>query len=217
MRLPLAKYGLKEIVLSTLVFLLLSAILVYFKQYYFVVLPVLFLGFVFYFFRDPHRVIPQGDDLVVSPADGKIIEIADQKENEFLNTECVKIAIFLSVFNVHVNRAPLSGQVRKVVYRKGKFHVASDPEASTQNESNALLINNNLTSVLIRQVSGILARRIVCVSNEGDELKKGDRFGMIKFGSRTELFIPKRNVASVSIKMGQMVKGGETVLGKLAN
>lgn len=215
MKIPLAKYGIREILFFTILSLLTAGIFIYFKQYYFLVIPLVILGFVFYFFRDPERSIPLEETMTVSPADGRIIEITEVKEDSFLKEDAVKIAIFLSVFNVHVNRAPLSGRVEWISYQPGKFLVASEPLASQENESNDVGINHRSIKVLVRQVSGIIARRIVCACKVNDELKKGERIGMIKFGSRTELYIPKKNVESISVKLDDKVKGAETILAKL--
>ncbi|MBI4835334.1 MAG: phosphatidylserine decarboxylase [Planctomycetes bacterium] len=125
------------------------------------------------------------------------------------------MAIFLSVFNVHINRAPLEGKVEWTDYRKGKFLVASVPEASSENESNAIGMVAGSVRMLVRQVSGILARRIVCAVKPGDAVRKGQRIGMIKFGSRTELFIPKKNVESVVVKVKDKVKGAKTIMAKV--
>ena len=215
MKIPLAKYGIREILFFTVVSLLMASVLVYFRHYYFLFIPLIILWFVFYFFRDPKRIIPAEENLAVSPADGRIIEITEVKEDNFLKDEAVKIAIFLSVFNVHVNRAPVSGRVEWISYQPGKFLVASEPLASQVNESNAIGINHQAIKILVRQVSGIIARRIVCVCKVNDELKRGERIGMIKFGSRTELYIPKKNVESILVKLDDKVKGAETILAKL--
>ncbi|MBI4712054.1 MAG: phosphatidylserine decarboxylase, partial [Planctomycetes bacterium] len=164
MRIPLAKYGWKEILGSLLVSLV-AGYLLYLVYPWLVALPVAFMLFTLYFFRDPDRKVPEDANVIVSPADGRIIEITDVTENEFLKGPAVKIAIFLSVFNDHINRSPLAGKVALINYKKGKFLVASEPEASSQNESNAigLSCNNGVPfGILLRQVSGILARRIVC-------------------------------------------------------
>lgn len=215
MKIPLAKYGIREILFFTVLSLLIAGIFIYYKQYYFLVIPLVILGFVFYFFRDPERIVPADENQVVSPADGRIIEITEVKENSFLKEDAVKVAIFLSVFNVHINRSPVSGRVEWISYQPGKFLVASEPLASQVNESNAMGINYQSIKVLVRQVSGIIARRIVCVCKVNDELKRGERFGMIKFGSRTELYIPKKNVESIPVKLDDKVKGAETILAKL--
>lgn len=214
MKLPFAKYGVKEIIVSLVLCAVLGALLGM-VDYYLIIIPTVIFGFVLYFFRDPERQIPEGHNLVVSPADGTVIDITDVKEDGFIKEDCVKIAIFLSVFNVHINRAPLEGKVEWTDYRKGKFLVASVPEASSENESNAIGMVAGSVRMLVRQVSGILARRIVCAVKPGDAVRKGQRIGMIKFGSRTELFIPKKNVESVVVKVKDKVKGAKTIMAKV--
>jgi phosphatidylserine decarboxylase len=214
MKLPFAKYGMKEIVFSLALCAGLGVLLGWVNLYLLSIPAVVFL-FVLYFFRDPERKVPEGNNTVVSPADGTVIEISDVKEDGFIKEECVKIAIFLSVFNVHINRAPMEGKVEWIDYRKGKFLVASVPDASSQNESNSIGMVDAQFKVLVRQVSGIIARRIVCAVKPGEAVQKGQRIGMIKFGSRTELFIPKKNVESIEVKLKDKVKGAKTIMAKV--
>jgi len=157
------------------------------------------------FFRDPERKIPEETDLVLSPADGKIQDI------KTIDGQTV-ISIFLSVFNVHVNRAPAAGVVRRAFYRKGKFLAAFREDASDVNERYELEIENPSGKLVVHQIAGVLARRVVCRVKEGQELKAGERFGLIRFGSRVDLFLPP-NVA-VIITKGKKAKGGLTVIGK---
>ena len=179
-----------------------------------VILPAVLFLFTLYFFRDPYRKIPEGDNLIVSPADGTVIEIADVNEDTFIREPSVKVAIFLSVFNVHINRAPCDGKVTLLDYRKGKFLVASEPEASRQNERNSIgLTVSNSLKILVRQIAGIIAQRIVCDLETNQQVKKGERIGMIKFGSRTEVYIPKNKIERLEVKVNDTVKGGESIIG----
>jgi phosphatidylserine decarboxylase len=212
MKIPLAEYGVKEILFVVAFCVVVTVPLIYFKCYYFIAIPILLLSFVFYFFRDPERKVPNEANIVVAPADGTIIEITEVKEESYIKEDSVKIAIFLSVFNVHINRAPLSGKVEWVSYKPGKFLVASEPDASKLNESNDIGINTGSFKTLVRQVSGILARRIVCAIKVSDTVKIGERIGMIKFGSRTELYLPKNKVVDIRVKIGDKVKGAQTIM-----
>ena len=173
-------------------------------------LPALGLLFTVSFFRDPERRIPDEKNLLVSPADGTVVEISEVDEEEFLGVPCHKIGIFLSIFNVHVNRSPCDGEVRATKYTKGKFLDARNPDSGKLNEQNAIHVGD----VLVKQIAGLIARRIVCEAKPGDTLKRGERFGMIKFGSRTELYIPKDQCQEITVKLKDKVKGGQTILAK---
>jgi phosphatidylserine decarboxylase len=184
------------------------------------VIPFLFLFVVVVaFFRDPKRVTPRGEHRVVAPADGAIYDIGDVEETEFVGETCTRIGIFLSVFDCHLNRIPCSGRVEKIVYKKGKFvNALRANECSEQNESNLVGISNAAgtgVKVAVKQIAGAIARRIVCELEEGQEVTRGETFGMIKFGSRTELFIPKSANFEFKLKLGAMVKAGRTVIGTL--
>jgi phosphatidylserine decarboxylase len=182
-------------------------------------LTVLFLSFVFlvlslfiaYFFRDPERVVPTGDDLILSAADGKVISVKPIDDAEFIGKEGTLISVFMSVFDVHVNRIPISGQVNYVKYNKGKFFPAFEEKASLENEQNELGLDTGKGKIILKQIAGILARRIVCRVKSGDQVETGRRFGMIKFGSRIDLFLPKN--AEIKVKLNQKVRAGETVIG----
>ncbi len=177
------------------------------------VLGWILLGFSIYFFRDPERVIPPGEDTLVSPADGKVVAIRDTVENYFIHGPAKQISIFLSVFDVHVNRAPMSGTVGFFHYQPGKFVPAYKSVASAENEQTIIGIERDSTRIVVKQIAGILARRIVCYLREGFRVKKGERIGMIKFGSRVDLFLPPE--AEISVQLNQKVKGGETIVAKL--
>ncbi len=170
--------------------------------------------FVLYFFRDPERVIPSGPGLVVSPADGWVIEVVEGSETSLQGKDVRRISIFMNIFNVHVNRAPIAGYVRKIVYQPGTFWPANRKRALFDNERNALLIQaDDGMELTVVQVAGILARRIVCWAEVGDKLKRGERFGLIRFGSRLDVYV-SRDV-SILVKKGNRVWAGQTVLGKV--
>jgi len=169
--------------------------------------------FVLFFFRDPERTLPEGKGVVVSPADGRVIVIKDIFEPDYLKQDVKQISIFLSVFNVHVNRAPVGGSVEVVKYNPGKFHVASVDKASLDNEQTAMVISDGKNKILVKQIAGLIARRIVCYAKPGDALKSGERYGLIRFGSRVDLFLPK--TAEVRVKVGDRIKGGRDVIGVL--
>jgi phosphatidylserine decarboxylase len=172
---------------------------------------LLFTAFTLFFFRDPSRTIPTGEGLVVSPADGKVIHIGEVSNVQFCGGPCRMVAIFLSVWNVHVNRAPIEGRVRFLKYCPGKFYQAFRPEAGDQNEQMWIGIEGKVGKVLVKQIAGILARRIVCHLQQGDKVKLGDRFGLIKFGSRVELYLPLS--VQLRISEGDRIYGGKTIIG----
>jgi phosphatidylserine decarboxylase len=169
-------------------------------------------GFLTYFFRDPDRVVPQAPDLVVSPADGRVM-IAGPSDGRWAPPgEWKQITIFLSPMDVHMNRIPVDGTVTKIVYKPGKFLPAYN-EASNDNEMNEIWMDHNGRTVVVRQVVGILARRIVCRVTEGQQLARGERIGLMKFGSRMDVFLPMD--AALRVQVGEQVVGGETVLATL--
>lgn len=162
--------------------------------------------FCLYFFRDPERAIPSGP-VAVSPADGKIVDIRAQ------DSECARISIFLNIFDVHVNRAPIAGSIARVEYKKGRFLVASREIASSENESNTVTVQGEETSVQFAQIAGLIARRIVFSKKVGDPVAQGERVGLIKFGSRVDVFLgPEWEIA---VKRGERVAGGSSILARL--
>jgi phosphatidylserine decarboxylase len=165
--------------------------------------------FIAFFFRDPERKIPDDPSVVVSPADGKVVEILQLADGT------TRISIFLSIFNVHINRAPVDGIIESTQYSPGKFKPAFDSSASAENEQNVLVIDHGSYKIRVSQIAGILARRIVCWKKTGESVQKGERFGLIKFGSRVDLTLPVNVIPSV--KMGDRVKGGSTVMGRAVN
>jgi phosphatidylserine decarboxylase len=162
-------------------------------------------AFCLYFFRDPDRVIPPGP-VAVSPADGKVVAVRPEGEN------LQRISIFLNIFDVHVNRSPIAGTITKVEYRPGKFLVASREDASTQNEMNVIKVEGEDTTVVFKQIAGLVARRVVCDKKPGDIVAKGDRIGLIKFGSRTDVLLGPE--WEVTVREGQRVAGGSSILAR---
>jgi phosphatidylserine decarboxylase len=171
----------------------------------FLLLVMLFMAF---FFRDPKRVPPTDPDVVVSPADGKVTRITSAADSSTV------VSIFLSPFDVHINRSPIPGKIVDVLYSPGKFLMATNEKASLVNEQNALTIQGEKITVVCKQIAGILARRIVCWKAEGDSLGLGERFGMIKFSSRTDVLLPAS--VRVTVKEGDRVRGGTTVIGRIS-
>ena len=169
--------------------------------------------FVLFFFRDPERSVPSGEGLVVSQADGRVIVVKDIFEPDYLKQDVKQISIFLSVFNVHVNRSPIAGTVESVKYNPGKFHVASVDKASLDNEQTGMVISNGKQKILVKQIAGLIARRIVCYAKPGDQVRLGERYGLIRFGSRVDIFLPKN--AELKVKLGDRVKGCRDVIGVL--
>jgi phosphatidylserine decarboxylase len=170
--------------------------------------------FVAWFFRNPPRDVPQGPNLVVAPGDGTVIAIEEEYEPRFLKERSIRLTIFLNVFDVHINRTPCEGVVQDVQYQPGLFLVASKPEATIKNEQNALLFRTpGGVKILCVQVAGLIARRIVCWVAPGDQVQRGERFGLIRFGSRMDTFLPLGTAIKVAV--GDRVKGGETILGEL--
>ncbi len=166
-----------------------------------------------FFFRDPDRVIPNGAGLVVSPADGKIIKVLKTDNQRFYEGSCIKISIFMSVFNVHVNRVPHEGEIKTIRYFPGKFVSANLDKASLENEHNALFLESgDGHQICFVQIAGLIARRIICKVQKGDILLRGQRFGMICFGSRLDVYLPADFQPEVSV--GDKVRAGASILGK---
>jgi phosphatidylserine decarboxylase len=166
-----------------------------------------------YFFRDPERTGERGDLLVIAPADGRIVQIADVDEPSYMNGKATRISIFMNVFNVHVNRYPVTGTVKYVHYNPGKFLNAAADKASLENEQSTVGIQAPKHKVLVRQIAGLIARRIVTYSKVGDSASQGDRFGIIRFGSRVDVFVPVGS--PVRVKLDQLTSAGVTVLADL--
>jgi len=210
-RIPVAREGYPFIAFGAFCTLV-AAIL----QYDLVALPALLLtAFCLYFFRDPSRVVPDDADALVAPADGRVILIEKVFDDHFVKEHVYKVSIFMNVFNVHVNRAPCNGEVSRVYYSPGHFYAANTQRGALENEFCALTITTMAKRRLaVVQVAGLVARRIVCWAQKGDTLSKGERFGLIRFGSRVDLYLPLN--VQLEVAVGQKVRAGETVLGYLA-
>ncbi|GAB63837.1 MAG: phosphatidylserine decarboxylase family protein [Candidatus Jettenia sp.] len=216
MRIPLAKYGLRELIIfgvSCIVGIGFS--LMVFP--WMIPVPVFILMFLLNFFRDPDREVPQGTGLIISPADGIVSHIVPVFEDNYLQCNTTKISIFMSVLNVHVNRIPVHGRVEFIKHTKGKFLDARDDECFRSNENNVmgLSLPGSHVKIAVKQIAGKIAKRIVCACKIGDVLRQGQRFGMIKFGSRVEVFIPDSVTFEIRVKVGEKVTAGKTVLGKI--
>jgi phosphatidylserine decarboxylase len=223
MRIPLTKYGLPQVVVYPtalfaviVVFPLITASLL--PQWAIIAVEVVLAAVLIWalmFFRDPARRSPADVNLLLAPADGRITEIETADQTSFIGGPALRIGIFLSIFDVHINRAPCNVRIEKITYKKGKYLNAMDPQSGRINESNELdLIRTDIPKdrLIVRQISGAIARRIVCEAAEGRQLSGGERFGMIKFGSRTELYLPVRENAKCLVKTGDKVKAGLTPL-----
>ncbi len=214
-----AKDGLGIIIGSFVVFLLSLGIWYIFPSTVALVVTAIFgifSIFNLFFFRDPNRVIPNNQNAVLSPADGKVMNIRKIKEDDYFQTQVQRISIFLSVFNVHVNRTPIGGTVDYFSYRTGKFLAAFKDDASRENEQTAIgMTNPQGHRVLFKQIAGLIARRIICHLREGQTWESGKRMGLIRYGSRVDVFIPID--AKVLVKKGQTVKGGESILATFPN
>jgi phosphatidylserine decarboxylase len=221
-RIPITKYGLPQVVIYpclcvlamvivALVFV--NTVLVWMVEIFLAVVLIFSLSF----FRDPKRDIPAGDNLILSPADGVIADIEEVYEPLFSGGKATRIGIFLSIFSVHINRTPCGVRIEKITYRKGKFKNALNPISGKVNESNDIAmtrLTKPADKLLVRQISGAIARRIVCDAHRGQEFAGGAVFGMIKFGSRTELYLPAGCGAGIIVKKGDKVKAGLTILAK---
>lgn len=166
-----------------------------------------------YFFRDPVREGERGDRLVISPADGRVVMITEVDEPTFMKARAIRVSVFMNVFNVHVNRYPVSGTVRYVEHKPGKFLNAAAENASIENEQASVGIESGSNTILVRQIAGLIARRIITDSKEGDRVQQGDRMGLIRFGSRVDVFLPVGT--KVRVKVGDVTFAGVSVLGEL--
>jgi phosphatidylserine decarboxylase len=222
MRIPLAPAGFREMFILTLLFggpavaSILAARLGYVWFWPAAIVFALLWAGGFAFFRDPERVSPRGPGLMISPADGKVVEIAQLDNHPDIGGPATRISIFLSVFDVHINRSPCSGVVRSVHYKPGKFLDARDPQSGSLNESNTIVIDTDDGPVVVRQISGLIARRIVCPLKPGDRVEAGQRIGLIKFGSRTELILPGRDLYQPSVQIDDKAVGAVTILARKA-
>ncbi len=194
---------------AALIILFLLVIFFYFIYKPLFLVFLILLIFTFYFFRDPERVVPLGDDILVSPADGLITNISEYKEGKKSYT---KVSIFLSVFNVHIQRLPVSGQITKIDYIEGKFINATLDKASDDNERLRLTLKSGSNIIYITQIAGLIARRIICYLKTNERINQGDRYGIIKFGSRVDIEFP--NSYNLMVSIGQQCIGGETIIAR---
>jgi phosphatidylserine decarboxylase len=229
MRIPLTKYGMPQVAIfpAIVVGIMVVALLLglRFKTGAVTIiiielLLVVVLGWVLAFFRDPLRVIPAGKDILLSPADGVVSDIEVIEDCPWIEGKVLRIGIFLNIFNVHINRVPCRVKIDGIEYKEGKFKNACDPESARVNEANAVLmtrLDEPTDKLVVRQISGAIARRIVCATKAGDEFKAGDQFGMIKFGSRTELYLPHSDSVKVEVAIGDKVRAGLDVFVRYEN
>lgn len=195
-----------------IIFVIIAFIVAYVSNPVYAVIPGVLAIYLAYFFRNPHRDITPDDSLLYSPADGRVMAVEDFYDDEYLDEPAIKVTIFLSVFNVHVNRSPMRGQIKYQRYTCGGFVPAYKKSASFENERHAIGLENEKNRILVIQIAGLLARRIVSWTTLGHNLEQGQCYGMIKFGSSTELVMPKS--VEVLVKKGDTVKGGISVIGR---
>lgn len=207
----------KKILISLLLLSLLLGITGYYYNYQILIILYFISGFLLIFscnfFRDPIRNSPSDTSLIVSPADGKVVRIDEVNDNK-VGKNSTRISIFLNVFNVHVNRTPLTAEIEEVSYKVGNFKAAFDHKASDENERTNILFSADNFNFRVLQIAGLIARRIHCYAEVDKEMIKGDRLGFIMFGSRTDIIFP--NSIEIKVKIGEKVKGGETIIGKLS-
>ena len=207
-RWPIAKEGLPFLIVAALLTLFLGTMGLRFLS----CLGALLTLFIAFFFRNPKRKIPALPDAILSPADGRIVHLGECEEDRFLNEKTLKVSIFMSLFDVHINRAPVSGKVQERSYHPGRYFAANVEKASLYNEQNALVLETeDQSKILLIQIAGFIARRIVCYAEAGDTLRKGESFGLIRFGSRIDLYLPAG--VKPAVRIGQHVKGGESIIG----
>ncbi len=219
MRIRFAKYGRREIAVVLAFSAAAAAAMVLTLPtflWWFVLLPVFLSSLVLYFFRNPERDIPTEGGVLVAPADGYVTDVETCMEDECLGEEAGRVSIFLSALDVHLNRAPCDGTVEEIRYRKGSFFNALRKRSAQENERNdvCIRISENGERLLVRQIAGVLARRIVCDCREGKRVERGQIIGMIKLGSRTDLFVPARLNVEFLVGVGDHVRAGETVIGR---
>ncbi len=209
-RVPVAREGVPFIGMSALAAVVLAMLQLTWSALAFLAVT----AFVLYFFRDPERIVPHGANLLTSPADGKVIDVSKASEPWFNTGEAIRISIFMNVFNCHVNRSPVAGLVRDMKYRPGRFMPADRSRAMAENEAGAMLLRDeNGRNITVVQVAGLIARRIVCHAQVGDHLERGQRYGMIRFGSRLDVYLPAGS--RVLVSMGESTVAGQTVLAEM--
>jgi phosphatidylserine decarboxylase len=213
----MARWGLGELMIGGVPLIVATIGLALSPYWYLAIVPAVVLAWWISFFRDPTRTVPQAPGLLVSPADGRIAEVTPVEHDEFIGGPAVRIGIFLSIFNVHINRAPASTRVIRLRYWPGKFLNALNPASAWENEAMWIGLEETETPhrrLIVRQIAGLFARRIVCDLRPGEEVARGWKFGMIKLGSRTELIVPASDDLHVEVAVGQKVSGGSTVMAR---
>ncbi len=213
----ITKYGIGIVVGSWIVFLVFLFLSLWAKHPVIIFLTTiigLFSVFNLFFFRDPARTIPQDPKAILSPADGKVVQIVEIEEPDFFGKKVTRVSIFLSVFNVHVNRVPVTGKVAYFNYIRGKFFAAFEEKASTSNEQTVIgIVTPQGHKVMFKQIAGLIARRIVCELREGNQVKAGEIMGMIRYGSRADVYFDS-DICRIKVKLGDKVKGGESIIGE---
>jgi phosphatidylserine decarboxylase len=174
---------------------------------------IILTAFAAYFFRDPDRTPPAGQNLVISPADGKVVYVGEVENGHYFEGPAKKVSIFMSIFDVHVNRSPVSGVVKEIIYNKGKFLKADTDKASLDNEQNWVIMEKSSQNIAFVQIAGLVARRIVCKITEGQSLGVGEKVGLIMFGSRIDLYLPLKT--EIKVSRGLRVRAGESIIGEL--
>jgi phosphatidylserine decarboxylase len=219
-RLPVTRWGLAELILVGIPLVVLTIVSAAFGWWYVAAPLAIVLGWYVSFFRDPRRAVPQGQGVVVAPADGRVVEITPLEFDTSIGGPAVRIGVFLSIFNVHLNRAPVRSRVLGLSYEPGKFLNALNPASSWENEKLSILLEEEEAPhrrMIVRQIAGLLARRIVCALRPGQVVERGEKFGMIKLGSRTELILPAGDDLSVVVTVGQSVQAGSTIIARYAS
>jgi phosphatidylserine decarboxylase len=215
----LARWGLAEVLIMGVPLAALTVALLLIGGWWKLtaLVPAIVLGWVFWFFRDPYRIVPREPGLVVSPADGKVCEIKQLDHDDFIGGPAVRIGIFLSIFNVHINRAPVRSRVIRLRYWPGKFLNALNPQSALLNESLWIGLEDEEAphrKFVVRQIAGLFARRIVCGLRPGEVVERGFKFGMIKLGSRTEIIMPASEQLQIKVQVGQKVQAGSTIMAR---
>lgn len=215
----LHKEGYSHIIIATLLWTLISWLDYHFLfdipilYWFFQIVFFLLWFWVLWFFRIPNRTFTKGENLIIAPADGKVVVIEETFEPEFFKEKRLQVSIFMSPLNVHVNRSPITGTVEYVKYHPGKYLVAWHPKSSTENERTTVVISNNNVTLLLRQIAGAMARRIKYYVAEGNTIEQNAEFGFIRFGSRVDIYFPLGT--KIDVNIGDKVKGGQTILAKL--
>ncbi|MEE2706595.1 MAG: phosphatidylserine decarboxylase [Planctomycetota bacterium] len=216
-KIPLARWGLAETVIMSTPLVVCTALptLLWPDFWWTGIAPLILFGWVLYFFRDPPRCTPRREGILVAPADGTIAEVTKVDHDDFIDGPAVRVGVFLSIFNVHINRAPSDARVVELRYSPGMFLNALNPESAIKNENMWIALEEEhppYRQIVVRQIAGLIARRIVCNLRPGESLKAGQQFGMIKLGSRTELIVPDKPGLSIGVTVGQKIKAGVTVV-----